>query len=290
MKSFAIITDTTSDLPQSFLDENEIPLMHLSYTIGGVTYGSENKLPDKDFYTMMRGGELPTTSQVNPQQAEDVLKKTIGKGYKEILCITFSSGLSGTFNSVSIASEEVMDEDSSVKIKVVDSLCASMGEGLLVYYAVKMRDEGKSLDEVYEWASKMRHNIAHTFTVDDLNHLCRGGRVSKSAAILGTVLNIKPVLIVDKEGHLINVEKVRGRKKALQTLVDSMDEKMGSFRDKNEIIFISHCDAIEDVEIVKNEVENRYGIHNFMINYIGPTIGAHSGPGTVALFFLADEK
>lgn len=290
MKSFAIITDTTSDLPQSFLDENEIPLMHLSYTIGGVTYGSENKLPDKDFYAMMRGGELPTTSQVNPQQAEDVLKKTIGKGYKEILCITFSSGLSGTFNSVSIASEEVMDEDSSVKIKVVDSLCASMGEGLLVYYAVKMRDEGKSLDEVYEWASKMRHNIAHTFTVDDLNHLCRGGRVSKSAAILGTVLNIKPVLIVDKEGHLINVEKVRGRKKALQTLVDSMDEKMGSFRDKNEIIFISHCDAIEDVEIVKNEVENRYGIHNFMINYIGPTIGAHSGPGTVALFFLADEK
>ena len=290
MKSFAIITDTTSDLPQSFLDENEIPLMHLSYTIGGVTYGSENKLPDKDFYTMMRGGELPTTSQVNPQQAEDVLKKTIGKGYKEILCITFSSGLSGTFNSVSIASEEVMDEDSSVKIKVVDSLCASMGEGLLVYYAVKMRDEGKSLDEVYEWASKMRHNIAHTFTVDDLNHLCRGGRLSRTSATLGTMINLKPILHINDEGKLVALSKVRGRKKSLSTMINNMEAKIGSYKDKQIFIGILHGDCEEEALHLRDMVKERFGYENFVIEPIGPSIGAHSGPGTMGLVFLGDER
>lgn len=238
---------------------------------------------------MMREGKMPTTSQVNPEEAKDYFKEFI-KEDKEILYLAFSSGLSGTYNSAKLAAEEVMEENPDCRIIVIDTLCASLGEGLIVHKAVCMRDEGKSMDEVADWVNTHLQNLVHVFTVDDLYHLYRGGRVSKTTAFIGTLAGIKPKLHVDEEGHLILIGKVRGRKKSLTALVDYMEEKMGTFQAENDIVFISHGDALEDAEFVRDQVEERFGIKNFLINNIGPTIGAHSGPGTIALFFMGEER
>lgn len=289
MSSFIIATDTTADLPKDYIEKNDLGLFSLSYTIVGETYSASRELPEKEFYSLMREGNIPKTSQVNPDEAKEVLLKLLEKG-NEILYIAFSSGLSGTYNSGRLAAEEIMEEDKNVKIVVVDSKCASLGEGLLVHKAVEMRNNGKSFEETCEWVKEHAKNMIHLFTVDDLNHLFRGGRVSRSAAFIGTVLNIKPVLHVDDEGKLIPLCKERGRKKSLLKLVDMMGEQLGSYDKKNDIIFISHGDCVEDAEFVRDEVEKRYGIKDCLINYIGPTIGAHAGPGTVALFFMGDVR
>lgn len=286
---FRIITDTTADLPESYLQEHDIDTMCVKYILNGESYGTDRKLAEKEFYAMMRAGQMPTTSQPNPQEAKEFLEKYCETD-KEILCLSFSSGLSGTYNSARMAAEEIMEEHPDVKVVVLDTLCASLGEGLLVHKAVCLRDEGKSMQETADWVEKHKLNLVHVFTVDDLNHLYRGGRVSRAAAIVGTIAGIKPVLHVDDEGHLIPIQKIRGRKKALKMLVDNMEEKMGSFRDKNDIIFISHGDCEEDALLVQEEVKRRFGIESFLLNYIGPTIGAHSGPGTVALFFMGDVR
>lgn len=200
MKSFVIATDSTSDLSESYLETEDISIAYLTYTIGGVSYCKENQLPSHEFYEKMRGGELPITSQINPDEAKVFLQEQLKKG-NEILYIAFSSGISGTYNSVRLAAEEIMEENSDAKIEVIDSLCASAGEGLLVYYACKLRAEGTSFEETVRWITKNRLHLTHIFTVDDLNHLYRGGRVSKSSAVVGTVLNIKPILHVDDEGR-----------------------------------------------------------------------------------------
>lgn len=289
MNPFIIATDSTADLSADYLKEQDIPVINLTYTILGVSYGHGEELEPKTFYNMMREGNLPNTSQVNPEEAKEALLGLLEKN-NNILYLAFSSGLSGTYNSVRLAAEEIMEENSEANIIVIDTLAASMGEGLIVYLAAKLRAEGKSMEETAKWVEDYKLNLVHLFTVDDLNHLYRGGRVSRTAAFFGTVLNIKPVLHVDNEGHLIPLKKVKGRKKSLLCLVEDMGEHMGSFADKNEIFFISHGDCIEDAEFVKNEIINRYGIKESMINVIGPTIGAHAGPGTVALFFLGDFR
>ncbi len=286
---FKIITDSTADLPEEYLKEHDLGCVNLCYMMNGITYGRGQELDWKEFYAMMRDGRMPTTSQVNPEEAKEYLEQVI-KTEKEILWIAFSSGLSGTYNSVRMAAQEVMEEHPDCKIIVIDSLCASLGEGLLVHKAVMLREEGKSLEEVAEWVQAHILNLVHVFTVDDLFHLHRGGRVSKAAAVLGTLAGIKPRLHVDNEGHLILIDKVRGRKKSLTALVDYMEEKIGSYRDKNDVIFISHGDAQEDAEFVRDLVKERFGIESFVINRVGPTIGAHSGPGTIALFFMGDER
>ena len=289
MSSFIIATDTTADLPKDYIEKNDLGLFSLSYTIVGETYSASRELPEKDFYSLMREGNIPKTSQVNPDEAKEVLLKLLEKG-NEILYIAFSSALSGTYNSGRLAAEEIMEDDKNAKIVVIDSKCASLGEGLLVHKAVEMRNSGKSFEETCEWVKEHAQNMIHLFTVDDLNHLFRGGRVSRSAAFIGTVLNIKPVLHVDDEGRLIPLCKERGRKKSLLKLVDMMGEQLGSYDKKNDIIFISHGDCEEDAKFVRDEVEKRYGIKDCLINYIGPTIGAHAGPGTVALFFMGDVR
>ena len=286
---FKIITDSTADLPEEYLKEHNIGCMNLSYILEGVTYGHGVELDWKEFYRMMREGKMPTTSQVNPEEAKEYLEKVIQTDH-EVLCLSFSSGLSGTYNSVRLAAEEVMKEHADCRIIVIDTLCASLGEGLLVHKAVCLREQGKNMDEVAEWVNGHIQNLVHAFTVDDLFHLHRGGRVSKAAAVLGTLAGIKPKLHVDEEGHLILIGKVRGRKKSLTALVDYMEEKMGSYRDQNDIVFISHGDSLEDAEIVRDLVKERFGIQNFLINRVGPTIGAHSGPGTIALFFLGESR
>ena len=286
---FKIITDSTADLPKEYLQSNDISCVNLSYIVDGVTYGRGEELPCHDFYELMRKGNMPTTSQVNPDEAKEEFLKLIDE-HKEILCLAFSSGLSGTYNSLRLAAEEVMSEHPECNIIVVDTLCASLGEGLLVYKALQLRNAGKSIKEVAEWVENHKLNLVHMFTVDDLFNLYRGGRVSKTTAIVGTVAGIKPVLHVDDEGHLIAVGKVRGRKKALQALVNHMEEKQGSFADQNDIIFISHGDDWEAAEYVRDLIKERFGIESFLIDYVGPTIGSHAGPGVVALFFLGDVR
>lgn len=290
MNPFLITTDTTADLPEDYLTKHNIGTMSLTYTLEGITYDREHPLDVKEFYNTMRNGSLPTTSQVNPETAKQILKNFAEKNQCDILHISFSSGLSGSYGSVRIAAQELEEEHFPYRIIVVDSLCASLGEGLLVHKAVTMREQGATLDETAKWIEENKLHIVHNFTVDDLNHLYRGGRVSRTAAFIGTIVNIKPVLHVDDEGHLIPLSKVRGRKKSLITLVDSMEKQMGSYRDQNDIVFISHGDSIEDAEFVASLVKKRFGIESFLINYVGPTIGAHSGPGTIALFYMGEYR
>lgn len=292
MAEFKIVTDSTADLPEEYLKKHGIACMNLCYTMDGVTYSGDTgkELDYKVFYDMMRNGKMSTTSQINPEESRQHFERFVAEGEKEILYLAFSSGLSGTYSSACISAQEVMDEHPGCRIEVVDSLCASLGEGLFVHRAVEMRAAGKSLEETAEWMRAHVQNFVHVFTVDDLNHLYRGGRVNKATAVIGTIAGIKPILHVDEEGHLIPIDKVRGRKKSLLALVDYMEKKMGSRKAENDIIFISHGDALEDAQFVADEVKRRFGIDNFLINPIGPTIGTHSGPGTIALFFIGDER
>lgn len=289
MEQFKIVTDSTADLPESYLREHGVECMSISYIVDGIAYGRDKALDWKEFYRMMREGKMPSTSQITPVEARQYFEEFIRKD-KNILYLAFSSGLSGTYNSARLAAGEVMEEHPDCRIEVVDTLAASMGEGLIVHKAVTMKEQGRSMDEVIEWMKENVLHMVHVFTVDDLNHLHRGGRVSKAAAVIGTLASIKPKLHVDDEGHLILIGKVRGRRKSLNSLVDYMEERMGAYRDRNDMVFISHGDALEDAEYVRDQVKQRFGIENFMINNIGPTIGTHSGPGTIALFFLGEKR
>ena len=286
---YLITTDNMADLPEEYLKEKQLLTMSLTYLLDGQTYNAENSLPYQEFYKKMREGCMPTTSQINPQEAKEKLAEFL-KINKNIIHIAFSGGLSGTFNSVRLAAQELMEEQPDCRITVIDSLAASMGEGLLVYKALEQQEAGLSYEEMVEWIESNKLHVCHYFTVDDLFHLYRGGRVSKAAAVLGTMINLKPVLHVDAEGHLIPLSKVRGRKKSLNALVDGMEKQMGSFREKNDIIFLSHGDCYEDALYVQEQIKKRFGIEKFMISPVGPTIGAHSGPGTVALFFMGEAR
>lgn len=290
MKNFVITTDTTADLPADYVETHKLGIMSLTYTIEGNTYTWEHPLPVKEFYTMMRAGSLPTTSQVNPEEAGELFEAIIKEQDADILHIAFSSGLSGSYNSARIAAEDLSEKYPKNRIIVIDSLCASLGEGLLVHKAVTMKESGKLLDETVSWLEENKLHLVHNFTVDDLYHLYRGGRVSKTAAFVGTMINLKPILHVDEEGHLTPVSKVRGRKKSLIALVDNMEKQIGSWRDKNDTIFISHGDSVDDAQYVAGLIKERFGFESFLIHYVGSTIGAHSGPGTIALFYMGDYR
>ncbi|MDL2254556.1 DegV family protein, partial [Ruminococcaceae bacterium OttesenSCG-928-I18] len=240
-----------------------------------------------DFYAKLRNGSMSVTSQVNVTQFLEPFRSTLQQG-KDILYIGFSSGLSGTVNSGRLAAEELAGEFPEAKILVVDTLAASLGQGLLVYHAVQKKREGASIEEAAQWLESNKLNLAHWFTVDDLNFLKRGGRVSGAAAMFGTMLNIKPVMHVDNAGKLIPVEKVRGRRQSLDALVDHMEKT--AILPEEQMVFISHGDSREDAEYVAHEVKNRLGVSEVFLNYVGPVIGSHSGPGTMALFFLATER
>ena len=290
MKNYIITTDSTCDLPSSYYQEHQIGLMHLSYTIDDETFEGDHQLAVHEFYNRMRDGAMPTTSQVNPEAAKETFLQLIKEHDCDILHIGFSSGLSGSCGSASIAAQELTDENIGHQITVIDSLCASLGEGLLVHKAVMLKENGATYQEVIDWLEAHKLNLVHNFTVDDLFNLHRGGRVSRTAAIIGTIANIKPILHVDNEGHLIPLGKVRGRKKSLIELVNNMEKQIGSYRDQNDIVFISHGDCEEEAEFVASQVKERFGIQSFIINAVGPTIGAHSGPGTMALFYLGDYR
>lgn len=289
MKEFVITTDNMADLPSSYYEENQIPYMFLTYTMDGVTYHRENQLSSGEFYRRMREGSMPTTSQVNAEEAKELWRPWLEKGC-DVLHIAFSSGLSGTYNSCRLAADELKEEYPDGTVRVIDSLCASLGQGLYVDKAVRMKREGKTMEEIAGWLEEKKLNLCHVFTVDDLFHLHRGGRVSKMTAVLGTMINIKPVLHVDDEGHLIAVGKVRGRKRSLIKLVDMMEERLADCSENNDRVFISHGDCLEDAQFVARLVRERFGIEDILINPVGATIGAHSGPGTMALFFLGKYR
>ena len=289
MNEYVITTDNNSDLPEKYLTEHGVGCMYLSYAMDGKNYTHGNFLPEHEFYEAMRNGSMPTTAQVNPENARVLLEPYLKEG-KDILHIAFSSGLSGTYNSCRIAAEELMEEYPDRKIIVIDSLAASLGQGFLVYLAQEKKEQGEDIETVARWAEENKLHIVHLFTVNDLNHLYRSGRVSRTTAVVGSMLNIKPVLHVDNDGKLTAIGKVRGRKKSLQELVKLMDEKIGSYHDPCHTIFISHGDSLEDAEYLANLVRERTGVQDIVINYVGPVIGAHSGPGTIALFFWGSER
>lgn len=225
MNEYVITTDNNSDLPEKYLTEHGVGCMYLSYAMDGKNYTHGNFLPEHEFYEAMRNGSMPTTAQVNPENARVLLEPYLKEG-KDILHIAFSSGLSGTYNSCRIAAEELMEEYPDRKIIVIDSLAASLGQGFLVYLAQEKKEQGEDIETVARWAEENKLHIVHLFTVNDLNHLYRGGRVSRTTAVVGSMLNIKPVLHVDNDGKLTAIGKVRGRKKSLQELVKLMDEKI----------------------------------------------------------------
>ena len=289
MSKFIISSDTTCDLTSEFCKENNIDIHPLFYHFNdSIIYGKDQNLEPSDFYSRMRNGELPTTMATNPEDSKELFKKRLDEGY-DIIHIAFSSALSSSCQNAALAANELSEIYKDRKITVIDSLGASLGEGLLVYKAVNYANAGHSYEETVQYINDTILHISHQFTVDDLFHLHRGGRVSKASAIIGTLVSIKPLLHVDNEGRLTAVGKTRGRKKSLIALVDKMAATMGT-RD-NETIMISHGDSYEEAEYVKELILSRFSnVKNVIINYVCPTIGARSGPGTIALFFEADER
>lgn len=287
--NYVITSDTTCDMSQGFLDENEVKVLALSYTVDDVTYSGlgDDRLTTKEFYQKLRAGSMPQTAQANPEQAASLFESYLKEGVS-VLHIAFSSALSGSYQSTVIAADDLNGKYGDAKVITIDSKCASMGEGLFLYDAIQLKKEGRSLEEAAEWLESHKLNVCHNFTVDDLFHLHRGGRVSKTAAVFGSMLGVKPVLHVDNEGRLIPIQKIRGRKQSLVALVDNMEKCMGGM--KNDVVFISHGDCLEDAEFVAAEVKKRFGIKNVTIGDIGPVIGTHSGAGTVALFFMGEHR
>lgn len=286
---FTISTEVTADLPQGYLDRHDILSVALTYSLDGVDYDGtfENSLPPKEFYDKLRQNCMAKTGAVSPEKMKEVFEQEMKLGH-DVLHIAFSSGLSSTYQACVIARDEVLEKYPDRKIIVVDTLAASLGQGLLVDYAVREREAGKSIEEVAKAVEDIKQNICHLFTVTDLHFLHRGGRVSKTVAVVGTVLGIKPVMYVDNEGHLLAYGKVRGRKQSLDELVNHMGEKMGDC--KNPYVFVSHGDCYDDAKYVADQVRAKYGIPTEIINFIGPVIGSHSGPGTVALFFIGKDR
>ena len=290
MQDYIIITDSTVDLPRNLTTELSVEVIPLRFNMDGkerYDYPYSENMDIKEFYDNLRNGKSSSTSQVNPNEFVEIFEKHLKAG-KDILYIAFSSGLSGTFTSAKIAFEELKNKYPERNIKIIDSLCASMGEGLIVYIAAKMKKEGKTVFEIENWINNNKLSVCHWFTVDDLNHLKRGGRISSIGAFLGSMLHIKPILHVDNSGLLKLVTKVRGRQRSLEFLADKIEEL--GVNVSNQTIFISHGDCLEDAEKLKEIIIKRFKVKEVKINIIGTVIGSHAGPGTVALFFLGKER
>ena len=288
--AYEIVTDSSCNLTEQTIDELGLTILPLTFMVDGQEHRSylKGQVTDlKQFYTMMRAGKVIKTSLPNLAESEAALRGILDRG-KDVLYLGFSSGLSGTYESTDLLCKQLANEYPERALVTVDTLAASGGQGLLVYHAAKRAQAGASLEEVARWVEEHKLKLAHWFTVDDLMFLFRGGRVSRTSAWAGTMLNIKPVMHVDDAGKLIPLEKVRGRKKSLKALVEHM--KKSADRPVAEPVFITHGDCLEDAEYLADLVRDELGVKDIRINYVDPVIGAHSGPGTMALFFLADKR
>lgn len=284
---YQIITDSCCDFPTELYAKLNLTVVPLSVEFRGEVFDDKNDDSLKNLYNGLRAGEPAHTAAVNPDKWAGVMEPSLQRG-EDVLVIAFSSGLSTTYQSAVIAAEELKEKYPERTIYVVDSLSASMGQGLLTWYACQKRDQGQSLEEVHTWLEENKLHLCHWFTVDDLMYLKRGGRISAATAVVGTMLQIKPVLHMDDEGHLINMAKARGRKASLEALAKKAAE-LGEGYD-NSTMFISHGDCIDDANYLAGILKERYGVKNVVISYVGSVIGSHSGPGTVALFFLGSHR
>ncbi len=287
MRDYVITVNSTVDVPKEWLEERHVPVIPLKYTIDGETYTDMEGLSAKEFFDKLREGKMSTTSQVNPEEAAAELEPYIKEG-KDILHLGFSSGLSGTLNSMKIAGEMLEEKYPEAKVIVIDTLCACLGEALLLYKALQQKEKGMNINELAGWVEENKLHVCHNVTVDDLNHLHRGGRVSKTTAVLGTLVQIKPIIHMDDNGKLQVIGKERGRKKSLNKIVDMAVEQSKGW--DNDIIMITHGDCIDDAEYVAKLVREKMGIDNILINNIGTVIGSHTGPGVVAVFCMGNKR
>ena len=290
MMSYRITTDSTSDLPYQFYEENGIEVIGLSFLLDGQEYNESKdiKMSSKEFYDLLRSGKTATTMQVNTFEFVEFVEPFLAAG-EDVLHVAFSSGLSGTYESSMRGAQELAEKYPDRTLIIIDTLAASMGEGLLVNYAIENRKNGMSIRENADWLEENKLHLCHWFTVDDLMHLHRGGRVSKASAIFGSLLGIKPVLHVDNEGHLILVSKSRGRAASIDALVNKLKETANDDI-TDQIVFISHGDCLEDAELLAEKIRNTVGTSRFIISNVGAVIGSHSGPGTLALFFMGKQR
>ena len=288
-RKFDIITDSGCDMSASYLQEHGITSVRLGFTMNNINYEGESgeKITEKEFYQKLREGAMPTTYQVTGEMAKQYISKSLNAG-RDVFVLAFSSGLSGTAGSFVVAARELQKEYPDRKILVIDSLCASMGEGLLLDYMVKKADSGATIEETAEYVEALKPHICHHFTVDNLFHLKRGGRVSSATAIVGSILKIKPIMHVDNNGKLVAIGKIIGRKKSLHALVERLFELADM--SKNDPIFISHGDCIDDVNYVISLIRARRPKVEILVNYVGAVIGTHSGCGTLAIFHKGKER
>ena len=280
MRDYIITVNSTVDMPKEWLKERGVPVIPLKYTMDGQTYTDMEDLTAKEFFNKLREGKMSVTSQA-------MLEPFVKEG-KDVLHLSFSSGLSGTANSMRMAAEELSEEYPKQKIVAVDTLCACMGEGLLLHKALQLKEAGKTMEEVVQWVEENKLHICHDVTVDDLHHLHRGGRISKATAVLGSMVQIKPIIHMDNEGKLQVIGKERGRKKSLNKIVDMAAEQAKGW--ENDLILITHGDCVEDAEYVAERVRAKMGVDNILINNIGTVIGSHTGPGVVAVFCMGEKR
>lgn len=290
--AFEIVTESTCNLKEDMIDEWGLNILPMTFMSDGKHYQSYLKGEHtnlQQFYSMMREGKVITTSLPNIVEAEETFRTILDAG-KDVLYLGFSSALSSTYETIDLLLKDLSGQYPEQTIRSIETLGASGGQGLLVYLAAKKSKENDwGVNEAAQWVLDHRLNLAHWFTVDDLMFLFRGGRVSKTSAWAGTMLNIKPVMHVDNEGRLIPLEKVRGRKKSLNGLIDHLRQTALEPISEQTII-VNHGDCLSDAEYVADTIKKEFGISDIIINYIDPVIGAHSGPGTVALFFMADSR
>ncbi|RXZ53112.1 DegV family protein [Senegalimassilia faecalis] len=291
--SFELVTDSCCNLAEETIDRYGLHVLPLTFMADGEdtvyqSYLKGEKTDLSQFYKMMRDGKVFRTSLPNLSNTETLFRSLLAAG-RDILYLGFSSGLSGTYGATELLAKQLRGEYPDRKIYTVDTLAASGGQGLLVWHACQHAEAGEGIDAVRDWVEGNKLRLAHWFTVDDLMFLWRGGRVSKTSAWAGTLLNIKPVLHVDDEGHLIPMEKVRGRKKSLTALLNHM-EKTGTQPLADQMVFITHGDCLEEAQWLEQQIRERFGVRDIVVNCIDPVIGAHSGPGTMALFFLASSR
>jgi len=291
MRDYVILTDSCCDLSAEMAAELGVEVLPLSLQMGDRTYRNYldgREIGFHEFYERVRSGELATTSAVNVGQFEDAMSAILEQG-KDILCISFSSALSTTYQSACIAAETVLAKHPEGRIRVIDSLSASLGQGLLMYLtAHKKLEENLTLDQLGDWVEENKLHVCHWFTVDDLNYLKKGGRVSAATALVGTMLSIKPIMHTSDEGKLTVVGKARGRKSSLNTLVDTVGRLGINLQDQ--VMFICQADCQAEAETVAAQLKQRYGVKEVYINYIGPVIGSHTGPNTMGLFFVGTER
>lgn len=289
MREYQIITDTNSDLPPSYIQEHGLITVPQYYTVEDVIYEGAGGMEPSVFYQKMREGQKPQSQAINPAVVEEEFRSVLESG-KDILYISFASTLSGSFNTAVMVAREQKEEYGDAKILLVDSCNISLSEGLLVNKAVQMQKQGKSLEENAEWLEKNKLHICVQFTVDDLHHLQRGGRVSKTTAVVGSILSIKPIMRLSGDSKLEAVGTVRGRKKSLLSLVDYMEERSKGFEPQNDLVGIVHGDCLEEAKWLAEQVKSRLGVPEVMICDVNPSIGVHSGPGAMGLMFFGSSR